>query len=120
MTYRLQLETANTVARRFAEATADEMMSDLRRTITNAEWTVEDMLDQGFDPHFLLDTVAGVIDGANDRLGVINGILDAERAPKRTLDLSDAWRLWERCRRLIPTATRPEPRKEATAAMEAA
>ena len=96
--FRFQVDNANKIARRFANANADEQMDDLRRVVTNALWALEDLAAEGFSPAYLKDTVAGLIDGARDKLGHINKTLDAQGAAKRELDLSDELALLERCR----------------------
>jgi hypothetical protein len=76
-THRLQLETANELARRFANATADELVEDLRRVVWNATTALDDLLAEGFEPGWISDAAGSLLDDAADKLTRINRDLDA-------------------------------------------
>ena len=88
-TFRHQTESANAIARRFAEATADEHMADLRRVVGNAFAAIDDLAAEGFPPAYICDALGGLIDAARDKLGEINRELDAENCQPREMDLSE-------------------------------
>lgn len=87
--YRLQIESANRLARNFADATADEHMQDLRRVVGNAVTALEDLLDERFCPGWISDALAGLIDDVSDKMARINRELDDAGAEARTFDDSD-------------------------------
>lgn len=88
--HRLQLESANEIARRFANATADELMDDLRRIVWNATMALDDLFNDGFEPGWISDAAGSLLDDTAGKLARINKDLDdAGCWSDRTIDLDD-------------------------------
>lgn len=102
-----QHESANTIARRFAEATADELMADLRRVVGDAERAMEALLDEGFSAVWIYEALGNLMDDAADKVARINKDLDAAGSwNDRALDMADLRALRQRAHDAMPAHLR--------------